>query len=150
MKKIEKLLEQFNQCEDLNMSNYAPEEGKELVALVELEAKKLGLEFDLSKNEEIKMNANDLLTLCDVFYNNGYEDGTNYGQIDEAVERFLSVEYNEAQHSHQTLVLYNGPAAVDSVEIELKDVAHTDDQTVRDIAKKHFDNITDDIRVTYY
>lgn len=150
MKKIEKLLEQFNQCEDLNMSNYAPEEGKELVALVELEAKKLGLEFDLSKNEEIKMNTNDLLTLCDVFYNNGYEDGTNYGQIDEAVERFLSVEYNEAQPSHQTLVLYNGPTVVDSVEIELKDVSHTDDQTVRDIAKKHFDNITDDIRVTYY
>ena len=150
MNRIEKLLEQLNQCEDLNMSDYAPKEGKELVALVELEAKKLGLEFDLSKNEEIKMNTNDLLTLCDIFYTNGYEDGANYGQIDEAVERFLSVEYNEVQPSHQTLVLYNGPAVVDSVEIELKDVSHADDQTVRDIAKKHFDNITDDIRVTYY
>ena len=67
-----------------------------------------------------------------------------------AMERYLSVEYNEADPDKQTLVLYNGPAVVDSETINLEDPLHTPDQEIRDIAKKYFDGITDDIRVVWY
>jgi hypothetical protein len=68
----------------------------------------------------------------------------------ETAEVHLSVEYNEAHPDKQMLVLYKGPAIVDSVEIDLADPLHTPDEDVREIAKQHFENITDDIRVAWF
>jgi len=138
---IENLLEQLN--------NFDESEDKVLDKLVGKEAAKLGLNFDFDKNEEIKMNTNDLLAICDAMYGLGFEDGAN-DKINEAVERYLSVEYNEANPDKQTLVLYNGVAIEDSIEIDLENPLKTPDSEVRKIAKEHFSNITDDIRVAWY
>lgn len=70
--------------------------------------------------------------------------------LNEAMERYLSVEYNTAHPDKQMLVLYQGPAVVDSVEIDLEDPIHTPDNVIRQMAKDAFDNITDDIRVTWF
>ena len=70
--------------------------------------------------------------------------------LNEAMERYLSVEYNEAHPDKQMLVLYQGSAVVDSVEIDLEDPIHTPDNVIRQMAKDAFDNITDDIRVTWF
>ena len=70
--------------------------------------------------------------------------------IDDAMESFLSVEPNEAHKDKELLVLYHGPAVVDSVEIDLKDPLHTKDEEIREIAKQYFKNITDDIRVAWF
>lgn len=148
--KIQELLNKLNEI-DTKLSEEP--KGKPIEELVSLEARKLGLEFDLTKNEEIKMNTNDLLIFCDNFYEMGFEDGANSlnENINEnALERYLSVEYNEAHPDKQILALYNGPAVMDSVEIDLKYPLHTNAQEIRDIAKQHFDNITDDIRVAWY
>lgn len=68
----------------------------------------------------------------------------------ETGEVYLSVEYNEAHPHKQILALYKGSAIVDSVEIDLADPLHTPDEDVREIAKQHFENITDDIRVAWF
>ena len=68
----------------------------------------------------------------------------------ETGEAYLSVEYNEAHPHKQTLVLYRGAAIGDSVEMDLDDPLHTPDEDVREIAKQHFENITDDIRVAWF
>lgn len=89
------------------------------------------------------------------FYN---ENGENMNledidmdeSLNETMERYLSVEYNEAHPDRQMLVLYQGPAIVDSVEINLEDPIHTPDNVIRQMAKDAFDNITDDIRVIWF
>jgi hypothetical protein len=68
----------------------------------------------------------------------------------ETGEVYLSVEYNESHPHKQTLVLYRGAAVVDSTEIDLADPLHTPDEDVREIAKQHFGNIADDIRVAWF
>ena len=150
--KIKNLLKQLNEM-DLNMSKYAPSDNKVTEEFINLAARKVGLKLDLSKNEEIKMNTNDLKVICETIYEYGYEDGANSEMnesLNEAVERFLSVEYNEAHPDKQTLVLYQGPARVDSEMIDLDDPLHATDQEVRELAKTYWKDITDDIRVTWY
>ena len=71
-------------------------------------------------------------------------------KVEEAAERYLSVEPNEAHRDKEILALYQGPALVDSMEIDLKDPLNTKDQEIREIAKKEFDNISDDIRVAWF
>lgn len=154
MMNAKELLKKLNEM-DLQMKE---PEGNPIELLINQEAGKLGLEFDLSANKEVCMNTNDLLVICENIYEMGYEDGansemqepTNESINEIAMERYLSVEYNEADPSKQTLVLYNGPAVVDSELINLEDPLHTTDQEVRELAKTFWDNITDDIKVAWY
>lgn len=154
MMNAKELLKKLNEM-DLQMKE---PEGNPIELLINQEAGKLGLEFDLSANKEVCMNTNDLLVICENIYEMGYEDGansemqepTNESINEIAMERYLSVEYNEADPSKQTLVLYNGPTVVDSELINLEDPLHTPDQEVRELAKTFWDNITDDIKVAWY
>lgn len=142
--KLNELLKQLNEL-DLQMKE---PDGNPLEELVKKALAKTGTPY----NEIIEMPKENLLDFANMMYEWGYEDGVNSKEesINETMERFLSVEYNEAQPDKQMLVLYNGPAVVDSEEIDLDDTLHTTDQEVREIAKTFWDNITDDIRVQWY
>lgn len=143
--KLNELLKQLNEL-DLQMKE---PDGNPLEELVKKALAKTGTPY----NEVIEMPKENLLDFANIMYEYGYEDGANsemQESLTETMERFLSVEYNEAQPDKQMLVLYNGPTVVDSEEINLDDTLHTTDQEVREIAKTFWDNITDDIRVQWY
>ena len=79
--------------------------------------------------------------------------------LDEAMERYLSVEPIEGGFLPNTdieytaqIVLYEGDVVVDSIMIPLyyDEIKGDKDDYIRSIAKDHFDNITDDIRVTWF
>lgn len=67
-----------------------------------------------------------------------------------AMERYISVEPNPDNIHTQVLVLYVGNTPKQQVEIDLKDPQNTSDDTIRQMAKQHFENITDDIRVAWF
>lgn len=143
--KLNELLKQLNEL-DLQMKE---PDGNPLEELVKKALAKTGTPY----NEIIEMPKENLLDFANIMYEYGYEDGANsemHESLTETMERFLSVEYNEAQPDKQMLVLYNGPTVVDLEEIDLDDTLHTTDQEVREIAKTFWDNITDDIRVQWY
>ena len=68
----------------------------------------------------------------------------------EAMERYISVEPNPDNIHTLLLVLYVGNTPKQQVEIDLKDPQNTSDDTIRQMAKQHFENITDDIRVAWF
>ena len=74
-------------------------------------------------------------------------------QILEAMERYLSVEpgNNEFNDSFSCcLVLMEGDKRVQEIGIDPRIVQDRDEKEIIEIAKDHFDNITDDIRVQWY
>ena len=120
--------------------------------IVRRELAKLGLHINPNE-KDFTLPVADLIDFADAIYQMGFEDGANSEMkesVNETMERYLSVEPNEAHKDKETLVLYYGPAVVDSAMIDLKDPLHTTDQEVRELAKTLFDNITDDIRVAWF
>jgi len=155
MMNAKELLKKLNEM-DLQMKE---PEGNPIELLINQEAGKLGLEFDLSANKEVCMNTNDLLVICENIYEMGYEDGANSEKqeptnesINEiAMERYISVEPGNSEFNPSfscSIVLYEGGKPVQSFGLHLPD--NCDDQEIREFAKQHFDNITDDIRVQWY
>lgn len=151
--KIQELLNKLNEM-DLQMKE---PEGNPIELLINQEAGKLGLEFDLSANKEVCMNTNDLLVICENIYEMGYEDGansemqesTNESINEIAMERYLRVEPSDfAEDGKSALVLYQGNDKEDDILFKLND--NMTDKDIREIAKKYFNNITDDIRVAWY
>ena len=74
-------------------------------------------------------------------------------QILETMERYLSVEpgNNEFNDSFSCyLVLMEGDKRVQEIGIDPRIVQDRDAKEIIEIAKDHFDNITDDIRVQWY
>ena len=74
-------------------------------------------------------------------------------QILETMERYLSVEpgNNEFNDSFSCyLVLMEGDKRVQEIGIDPRIVQDRDEKEIIEIAKDHFDNITDDIRVQWY
>lgn len=76
-------------------------------------------------------------------------------QILEAMERYLSVEPCDGGFLPNTnieynaeVVLYEGDTVKDSIMFDIND--YKTDEDIRRLAKEHFDNITDDIRVQWY
>ena len=84
-----------------------------------------------------------------IFYTIGIDESLN-----EAVERYLSVEPIEGGFIPNTdieytaqVVLYEGDKPVDSIMFPFDDQT---DKEIRELAKDHFPNITDDISVIWY
>lgn len=66
-----------------------------------------------------------------------------------AMERYLSVEPSDfTEDGKSALVLYQGNDKEDDILFKLND--NMTDKDIREIAKKYFNNITDDIRVQWY
>ena len=69
--------------------------------------------------------------------------------VEISMERYLSVEPSDfAEDGKSALVLYQGNDKEDDILFKLND--NMTDKDIREIAKKYFDNITDDIRVQWY
>ena len=139
--KINELLETLSQIQETEVDNA-------LEVLVKKALAKVGTEY----KEVIELPKENLLDFANIMYEYGFEDGANSldESINEAAERYLSVEYNEANPKKQNLVLYQNGAVVDTMEIDLADPLKTSDQEVRELAKKEFPNITNDIRVAWF
>ena len=79
--------------------------------------------------------------------------------LNETMERYLSVEPIDGGFLPNTdieynaeIVLYEGDVVVDRIMIPLyyDEIKGDKDDYIRNIAKDHFDNITDDIKVTWF
>ena len=73
--------------------------------------------------------------------------------LKEAAERYLSVEPGNNEFNDNfscCLVLMEGDKRVQEIGIDPRIVQDGDDKEIIEIAKDHFDNITDDIRVQWY
>lgn len=71
----------------------------------------------------------------------------------EAAERYLSVEPGNNEFNDNfscCLVLMEGDKRVQEIGIDPRIVQDGDEKEIIEIAKDHFDNITDDIRVQWY
>ena len=139
--KLNELLETLSQIQEMDVDNALEELVKKALA-------KVGIDL----REVTELSKENLLKFADIMYEYGFEDGANSldESLNEAAERYLSVEPNEENPQKERLALYQNGTVVDTMEIDLTNPLKTSDQEIRELAKKEFSNITNDIRVAWF
>lgn len=102
--------------------------------------------FEIIQEREYKMSIKKLIEQLENVLN---EQSDRYLSVEPIEGGFIpntDIEYNAE------IVLYDGENRVDSIMIPLDyfGIKGDEDKYIRDIAKDHFDNITDDIKVSWY